>query len=270
MTTNAPQDQQAGSKRNKWLIAAAVAGVILVAGIVGFVFYVNQPVPEEVSLESAVAGVTEETLPEDAASEDTASTTTTSPAAAPGVGLDGAWTVDTSIGEFSFEEATSSFVGFRIDEVLGSIGATQAVGRTPAIAGGLIVEGSVIDDVVIEADLTQIVTNNSRRDNAVQGALNTTEFPTATFELTDPIDLGSVPQDGESFATTGTGALTINGITQPIEIPLEGQVSGDLVIVVGSVNITFADWDVNVPSSPAVVSVEDNGPLELQLIFTRG
>ena len=103
----------------------------------------------------------------------------------------------------------------------------------------------------------------------VQGALNTTEFPTATFELTDPIDLGSVPQDGESFATTGTGALTINGITQPIEIPLEGQVSGDLVIVVGSVNITFADWDVAVPSSPAVVSVEDNGPLELQLIFAR-
>lgn len=137
------------------------------------------------------------------------------------------------------------------------------------MGGTLTLNGTTISDVVIEADLTAIVTNASRRDRAVQDALNTSSFPTATFELIEPIDLGSVPADGEPFAVNAVGALTINGVTQPIEIPLEGQVSGELVIVVGSVDIIFADWDVAVPSSPAVVSVEDHGPLELQLIFTR-
>ncbi|MGI9529715.1 MAG: YceI family protein [Acidimicrobiia bacterium] len=266
-TDQQPTGQQSGSKRKAWLIAAGVVAVVGIVAVIGLVWYLNQPVPDEVSLDAAVAGVQDETTTT-AAANDEGATTTQASSAAPD-GIDGTWTIDTTIGEFSFEEATASFVGFRIDEVLGSIGETQAVGRTPDVAGTLTVDGTLITDGIIEADLTTIVTNASRRDNAVQRALNTSEFPIATFELVEPIDLGAVPQDGESFAVTGVGALTINGITQPVEVPLEGQVSGDLVIVVGSVDITFADWDVAVPESPAVVSVEDHGPLELQLIFTR-
>jgi len=275
MTSTGPQDQPSGSKRKAWLIAAAIVGAVGVAAVIALVWYLNQPVPDEVSLDAAVAGVTDETTTTAATSDATTTTavtsdsTTTTQAPSTAEGLDGTWAVDTSIGEFSFEEATASFVGFRINEVLGSIGATQAVGRTPAVAGTLTLNGTIISDVVIEADLTAIVTNASRRDRAVQDALNTSSFPGATFELIEPIDLGSVPADGDPFAANAVGALTINGVTQPIEIPLEGQVSGELVVVVGSVDITFADWDVAVPTSPAVVSVEDHGPLELQLIFTR-
>lgn len=265
MTSTNPKNRKGGSNRKAWLIAAAVVVVVGVAAVIGLVWYLNQPVPDEVSLDAAVAGVTDETTTTIATPDST--TTTTAPI--PAEGLDGIWTVDTSVGEFSFEEATASFVGFRIEEVLGSIGATQAVGRTPAVAGTLTLDGTIISDVTVEADLSEIVTNASRRDNAVQDALNTSSFPTATFELTEPIDLGSVPEDGEPFAVNAVGALTINGVTQPVEIPLEGQVSGELVVVVGSVDITFADWDVAVPTSPAVVSVEDHGPIELQLIFTR-
>ena len=275
MTSTDSQDRKGGSNRKAWLIAAAVVGVIGVVAVIGLVWYLNQPVPDEVSLDAAVAGVADATTTTAPTSDSTTTTvgssdtTTTAPATTTAEGLEGTWAVDTSIGEFSFEEATASFVGFRIDEVLGSIGATQAVGRTPVVAGTLTLNGTIISDVVIEADLTAIVTNASRRDRAVQDALNTSSFPTATFELIDPIDLGSVPADGEPFAANAVGALTINGVTQPIELPLEGQVSGELVIVVGSVDITFADWGVAVPTSPAVVSVEDHGPLELQLIFTR-
>jgi len=267
MTSTEPEQQKSGSNRKPWLIALAVGGVVGIALVAGLLWYLNQPVPDEVSLDAAVAGVQDETTTTAGTSD--GSTTTTEAQSATPAGIDGTWTIDTTIGEFSFEEATASFVGFRIDEVLGSIGATQAVGRTPDVAGVLTVDGTLITEALIEADLTSIVTNASRRDNAVQRALNTSEFPIATFELLAPIDLGTVPQDGESFAVTGVGELTINGITQPLEIPLEGQVSGELVIVVGSVDITFADWDVAVPESPAVVSVEDHGPLELQLIFAR-
>ena len=272
MTTEKQDATPESKNRRPLIIAAAIVGVIAIVGVVALVLYLNQDVPEEVSLEAAVEDVTTE---QQASSEattttaaDSAATTSTTSGAAP-AGVSGSWTVDTSIGEFSFEDATSSFVGFRIDEELASIGATQAVGRTPTVEGELVVDGTTLLAATIKADLTQIITNNSRRDNAVQRALNTSDFPVATFLLIEPIDFGSGLEAGEAVAVDAVGELNINGTTQPITIPMEAQLTGDIVVVVGSVNIDFADWGVSVPSSPAVVSVEDNGPLEMQLFFVR-
>jgi hypothetical protein len=39
--------------------------------------------------------------------------------------------------------------------------------------------------------------------------------------------------------------------------------------VVGSTEIVFSDFDVEVPSAPVVVSADDRGVLELQLLFVR-
>lgn len=249
----------AGSKsRRPLLIAAGVVGLIAVIGIAGLVWYVNQPVPEEVSIEGAV---------EDVAPTEIGVSTDS---AASSDGLDGAWSVDTSIGEFRFEDATSSFVGFRIEEELATVGATTAVGRTPVVDGSFSLSGTTISETIIEADMTGIVTNTSRRDRAVQRALDTGAFPTATFTLTAPIDLGSIPAEGESMSALAVGELTIKGVAQPIEIPLEAQLVGDLIVVVGALEITFEDWGVVVPTAPIVASVDDHGILELQLFFTRG
>ena len=240
-------------------IAGGVVGLLLVVGVAGLFWYLNQPVPDEVSLESAVADVASSQPPAQDAAEETSSD----------AGVDGTWAVDTSIGEFSFEEATSSFVGFRIDEELATVGATTAVGRTPVVEGPLLLEGTVVTNLVVAADLSQIVTNASRRDRAVQRALDTASFPIATFNLTEPIDIGAVPAQGEPVPVVGVGELEIKGVTQSIEIPLETQLVGDLIVVVGGVDITFADWGVEMPTAPSVVSVEDHGILELQLFFSR-
>ncbi|MCJ7781356.1 MAG: YceI family protein, partial [Acidimicrobiia bacterium] len=61
----------------------------------------------------------------------------------------------------------------------------------------------------------------------------------------------------------------IKDVTQPIEILLEAQRVGDLIVVVGSVDITFEDWGIEVPTAPVVASVDDHGILELQLFFAR-
>ena len=41
-------------------------------------------------------------------------------------------------------------------------------------------------------------------------------------------------------------------------------------MVVGSLPIEFADYDIEAPSAMSVVSVEERGIIELQLIFQRG
>jgi polyisoprenoid-binding protein YceI len=241
------------------VVAASILGLILIVGAAGLFWYLNQPVPDEVSLESAVADVANSQPP---------ASDITDPPGTENV-TDGAWTVDNSIGEFSFEEATSSFVGFRIKEELANVGATTAVGRTPVVAGSLSLSGPIVTDLAVAADLSRIVTNASRRDRAVQRALDTGTFPIASFTLTDPIDIGAVPADGEPVRVVAVGDLEIRGVTRSIEIPLETQLVSDLIVVVGGVDITFADWDVEMPSAPGIVSVEDHGILEIQLFFSR-
>lgn len=258
----------ASSSRNRRIIGYSIAGAVVLAVIVvvGYIL-LHGPAPEEVSLESAVESAQSGTQATLADPSDATSETTEAPAAT--TGITGEWVVDTSIGDFSFEDATASFVGFRIQEELASIGATEAVGRTPTIDGRLVIDGTTVTEATITADMTDIVTNNSRRDNRVQEALSTGEFPTASFVLTEPFDAELQLTDGNQFAVIAVGDLTIAGVTNQVEFPLEAQVVGDIVVVVGSLEIDFADWDVQVPSAPAVVSAEDHGPIEMQLFFTR-
>ena len=113
-----------------------------------------------------------------------------------------------------------------------------------------------------------ITTNDSRRDDNARGALDTDEFPLATFELTQPIELGEAAANGEPVQVTAIGDLTIHGTTNPVEIPLEAQLVDGVVVVVGSLDVVFADYGVSVPDAQIVVSAEDHGVIELQLFFT--
>jgi polyisoprenoid-binding protein YceI len=183
-------------------------------------------------------------------------------------GIDGTWSVDTSIG--SFEDFSSSWVGFRVSEVLNPGGEVDAVGRTPLVSGQLEANGSVIESAIIEADLTGIVSDRPRRDGAIQRSLGTDEFPTATFTATEPVDLGGVPVDNEPFSVSLPGTISIRGVDQDVTLQLDGQRVGDVVVVVGTLPVDFTSFDVTMPTAPIVVSVEDSGDLEWQLFLTRG
>ncbi len=182
-------------------------------------------------------------------------------------GIDGTWTVDTSIG--NFDDFSSAWVGFRVAEVLSPGGEVDAVGRTPLVSGQLEAAGTVIESAVIEADLTGIVSDRERRDGAIQRALGTADFPTATFESSGPVDLGAVPPDNEPFSASVPGTVTIRDVAQEVTLELDGQRVGDVVVVVGTLPVDFSTFGVTMPTAPIVVSVEDSGDLEWQLFLTR-
>lgn len=183
--------------------------------------------------------------------------------------LDGTWTVDTETGEFTLDEATGSFAGFRVDEELANVGAFTAVGRTGDVSGTLEIADEQVTAVEITVDLTTLQTDDRRRDGAVQRALGTSANPTATFSLTEEIRIEGAVEDGEPLSLSATGDLTVNGITQPVVVDIEAQLVGSLIAVVGSVEITFADFDVTVPQVPIVLSAEDHGIMEFLLLFER-
>ncbi|MGZ5384040.1 MAG: YceI family protein [Acidimicrobiia bacterium] len=260
---------QGHDRRERGAVSGVVLAVVAVAVVAvgaGLWWFLSGDEPDAVGLDSAASVLSTTTT---APSEDLppASDGTDDPGT--GAGVDGTWTVDTSIGSFSFEDASSSFVGFRVAEELASIGAAEAIGRTPQVTGTIEIEGTTLVGASIEADFTAMVSNDDRRDNKIQGALETNQFPTATFVLTEPVDLGKIPEKGESVSVTAKGDLTVHGVTNSIEIPLQAQVVDGVIVVVGSTDITFANYGVAAPSAVIVLSVEDHGQFELQLFFTR-
>lgn len=243
------------STRAKALIAAALVAALAVGG--GIFWFLRDDAPEQVSLDRAIEGI---------------STTTSAQGSEGSIAADsieGTWKVDTTSGEFDFESATGTFVGFRIKENLASIGSTTAVGRTGAVSGSMTITGTEVTAASFEVDLTTITTNESLRDRRVQEALETSRFPTATFTLTSPIELGADAASGGKISVTAKGDLTIHGVTKAVEFPLEAQLVEGTAVVVGSIQVTFSDFGVEVPSAPIVLSVDDFGTLELQLLLTR-
>ncbi|MET0149422.1 MAG: YceI family protein [Acidimicrobiales bacterium] len=239
------------SSRAKVLIAGAIVIVVLVGG--GLWWYLKDDAPAAVSLDAAVDQV-----------DDGAATPTTEVGSA----IAGTWTIDAETGDFDFETATGTFAGFRVNEELAGIGAATAVGRTGDVTGAFTVEGTTVTEASFEVDLTTITTNESRRDNRVQDALETSRFPTATFTLTEPLELGDEAADGQSVSVTALGDLTIHGETQSVDFPLEAQLVDGTVVLVGSLDLTFSDYGVEAPTSPIALSVDDNGILELQFLLT--
>jgi polyisoprenoid-binding protein YceI len=244
------------SSRRKLVIVGLVV-VVLLAALGVWWFLLRDDAPDEVSLEDAV----------DQVDDGDDSSSSTAPDAASGI--EGTWTIDTESGGFDFESATGTFAGFRVQEELSGIGSTTAVGRTGDVAGSFTVDGTTVTEAEFEVDLTTITTNESRRDDRVQDALETGEFPTATFTLTEPLELGEGAADGDAVSIGAVGDLTIHGVTESVEFPMEAQLVDDTVVLVGSIERALSDFDVEAPSSPVVLSVSDDFTLELQLLLTR-
>ena len=103
------------------------------------------------------------------------------------------------------------------------------------------------------------------RDSKVQDALNTEVHPEATFVLAGPLDLGV----GSQIRVIAPGLLTVNGVTNPVEVELAAELVGQILTVVGTIYLEFADHGIEAPTAPVVVSVEDHGVVEVQLFLTR-
>lgn len=181
--------------------------------------------------------------------------------------LDGTWQVSDSLG--SFGDFSSSWAGYQVKEQFAGIGGHTAVGRTPKVTGSMTLTGGSVSDVQITADLTALVSDDARRDGELGGlGIETNKFPTAVFKTIQPIVL-TLPAEGQIASVTATGALSLHGVTKTVQIALQARRQGGIVAVSGSVNIVFADYGFQGPTSLLVVSVEDHGIMELHLLFTH-
>ena len=174
-------------------------------------------------------------------------------------------------GPWQVSEDGSSFVGYRVKEQLAFLNSpNEAVGRTTAVTGTMEVAGDTVEQVRIEADLTQLTSDETRRDNAIrQRGLESERFPTATLELAEPIKLDTTPAEGEDVRGTGTGRLTVHGVTREVDLDLRGRWTGETIQVAGQLPVKMSDFQIQPPRFGPVVSIEDSLTVDLNLVFER-
>jgi polyisoprenoid-binding protein YceI len=180
----------------------------------------------------------------------------------PGGTLDGTWGVAPFLG---------SYVQYRVEEqfVAGALD-SEATGRTDDVEGSLKIAGSIVSDVRVEAQMDSLESDKQERDKKLRtDGLQTDLFPTASFVLAEPIDLGSPPAKGKTVQANAVGDLTLHGVTKRVTLPLEGRWDGETVQVVGKIPITFADYGITPPNIGGFVTVADKGRMEIQLNFLK-
>jgi polyisoprenoid-binding protein YceI len=194
--------------------------------------------------------------------------TLASPARTTGSGQASSTSQDASSADGTWKVSSGSVVGYRVKEVL--FGQSNvAVGRTSTINGSITVDGTTIQSGSFTVDMTTVQSDQSRRDAQFNGRImETGTYPTATFKLTAPIELDSIPSEGTERTVQATGDLTLHGVTKSVVINLTGRYLGSTFQVAGSIPITLSDWNISNPSF-GPVTTEDNGILELALNFSR-
>ena len=245
------------SRTKKWALGSGVAALLLVVGIVVVYFaFIKSDAPPPLTLSSVAS-----TTPPISAADNATTTTAAHVSNASTTDLDGAWKI-----------TNASQVGYRVTEdLVGGLANNVAVGRTNAVTGTVTVAGTKVTAAEATADLTKLTSDSSRRDSQVQDRiLSTRTFPTATFKLSSPIELTSLPAVGAENKAKATGDLTIHGVTKRVTIDVTYQlVSATEIRILGTVPIVWADYKIPSPTFAGVADVRDNGAMEFLIVATR-
>lgn len=247
-------------------LLAALVIVLVVGGIGAYVAYDqvlrgDTAPPLAFPSSSAAATATSAANPTTATSADPA---TTGPAVDGDVA--GTWTV-----------TTGTEAGYRVRERLANLDAeSDAIGRTTDVTGSIVLTSdgttTTLTEGTIEVNTTTITSDKSMRDNRLRNeGLQTDTFTTASFTLTQPVEVPAAALAGTATDVALVGDLTLHGVTKSVEIPAQAKLADGTVQVLGSISFPLADYEITAPNIGGfIVSIADQGALEFVAVFAKG
>jgi polyisoprenoid-binding protein YceI len=225
--------------------------VIVLVVAVPFVYinFIRDDAPPKLSLDDVSSQTT---------TRDSTSATTADPDPSGAVDMSG-----------TYKAGSGSTAGYRAKEVLFGQDA-EAAGRTNDVSGTVVIGGTTVNSADFTVEMANVTSDQDRRDNQFRGRImNVEQFPTATFTLTSPITLDTIPELGKEITVKATGDFTLRGVTKSVTFDLSAKRTGaDSIAVQGDIPITWSDWSIPEPSfGPAQVA--DHGEIEFLLVLDR-
>lgn len=168
----------------------------------------------------------------------------------------------------AYTVGAGSEAGYRVGELLGGQ-RVDAVGRTPDVSGTVSLSGTAVTAGEVTVQMSTVTSDQGRRDGQFTGnIMETARYPTSTFTLTGPIDLGADFANGGQATVTAAGTLTVKDVTREVSFPLTAVRDGAGIDVSGSIPVTFTDFGIEPPSIGDFVRVDPTGQVEFLLALT--
>ncbi len=232
--------------RNRRRLAFAIGGGLLVVAAAGFsfIYFVLFPTSSPPPL-------------------DLSSTKPAAPVSA-GTSLSGGW-----------EIAAGSVAGYRVREKLIFLPAeSDAVGRTSQITGqaSLTESGAAvrITSASFKVAVNTLKSDETMRDQHIRTiGLQSDQYPTATFVLSEPFSLPASALSGRVFDTSVTGVFNIHGTSRRETVPLQMTLSDTTIEAVGSLTFPWSTFNMTAPSVDGFVNVSGKATMEFDLRLGR-
>ena len=230
-----------------------LVALLVVVGLGGYLVYDNvfsSEADEEFTLDSATTGSTADPGGADDAVDDEAADDLAA--------LSGTWTV-----------GPTSEAGYRIVEDT-PMGETTVTGRTSTVEGSVTLGDGELTATEVVVDLASVASDQPLRDSAFRDTIiKTSEFPTATFRQADAVALPDTPSATEPTSVEVAGTLELRGTEQPAIATIDAVADGDTITVVGKIEVQLAEFGIDPPKIPGLVTVRDAGTIEFKLVLTR-
>ncbi|MEY2443461.1 MAG: hypothetical protein QOE00_41 [Ilumatobacteraceae bacterium] len=242
--------------RSRWkkIVGAVLVLIALVVGGSWFYTKVINKAPAKLAPTDLIAAL-EATPSISSTDSSTAPASTPTTPGQPPRGINGVW-----------HPLSTSLIRYRVSESINGFD-TTAVGETNHISGSLTIDANNVRGAGLTVDMTTFHSPESRRDSQFNGrVMDVKTFPTATFNITQPIQLPSVPADGTTVTATATGDLTMHGTTKSTTFDLQATTENGKIGIIGTIPIVFADYGIPNPSI-ATVTTADHGELEFIVVF---
>ncbi|MGN5237954.1 MULTISPECIES: YceI family protein [unclassified Rhodococcus (in: high G+C Gram-positive bacteria)] len=169
--------------------------------------------------------------------------------------LDGEWTVTPGA------DPNRTAAGYTVHEILRGADVT-VVGSTDQVSGTATIADESLTAAEITVRVDGIATDISQRDGQFRGmVMDTANHPTATFTLTEPVDVSSLPTDGTVATVPATGILTLRGEERTVTVDVDVLRTGGSIVASGSIPATWTDWGIE-PPNLGFVAVDESGSVD--------
>lgn len=137
-----------------------------------------------------------------------------------------------------------------------------AIGKTSAVSGAIILDEGIIQPSTVSVDLTTLKSDQARRDNQVQRALDTRNYPQAIYRITgaegDP-----VLTEGQEVPIKLMGTMTIKGTDQPLTFEGTAKLEGDTLTIHAASTFNMTAFGVDPPNIVNFVAVQEEVTVEV-------
>ncbi|NLU65368.1 YceI family protein [Rhodococcus sp. HNM0563] len=177
--------------------------------------------------------------------------------------LDGEWTVTPGA------DPNRTAAGYTVHEILRGADVT-VVGSTDQVSGTATIADESLTAAEITVRVDGIATDISQRDGQFRGmVMDTANHPTATFTLTEPVNVSSLPTDGTVATVPATGILTLRGEERPVTVDVDVLRTGGSIVASGSIPATWTDWGIE-PPDLGFVAVDESGSVDFLITLEMG